>query len=186
MHPIFSRCAALCACTLLAACAISAPRYQAVDSNVALLKAAAGARAGVGTFTASPALGRSRIDLHAIDMKAPEGDYAAYLKAALAADLSAAGLLDAAAPAQVSATLLRNEISAVRMHTHSGAVEARFVVTRGGQPVYDKLKRAKLSWETHVVGGMDTVTARGQYPKLVAALLAELYGDPDFVQALQR
>jgi len=94
--------------------------------------------------------------------------------------------LDAAAPAPVSATLLRNEISAVRMHTQSGAVGARFVVTRGGQPVYDKLKRAKLSWETHVVGGMDTVTARGQYPKLVAALLAELYGDPDFVQALQR
>lgn len=185
MHPILSRCAALCAGTLLAACAISAPPYQAIDSNVALLKAAPGARAGVGTVTASPAIGQSRIDLHAIDMRAPEGDYAAYLKTALEADLSAAGLFDAAAPAQVGATLLRNEISAVRMHTHSGAVEARFVVTRGGKPAYDKLKRASLSWETHAIGGMDTVTARSQYPKLVGALLAELYGDPDFVQALQ-
>lgn len=185
MHPLLSRCAALCAFTLLGACAISAPRYQAADSNVALLKAAPAARAGVGTVTASPAIGQSRIDLHAIDMRAPEGDYAAYLKAALEADLSAAGLLDPAAPAQVSATLLRNEISAVRTQTHSGAVEARFVVTRGGKIVYDKLKRASASWETHVVSGMDTVTARGQYPKLVGALLAELYGDPDFVRVLQ-
>lgn len=113
-------------------------------------------------------------------MKSPEGDYAACLGTALAADLSAAGLLDPA-----SATLLRNEISAVRMQAHSGAIEARFVLTRDGRIVYDKLKHARLERETHVLGAMDTMTARSQYPKLVGALLAQLYGDPDFVRALQ-
>lgn len=186
MHPILSRCAALCAVTLLSACALNAPRYHSIEDNLALLAAASGARVGVGMVTASPAIGPARIDLHAIDMKSPEGDYAAYLKTALAADLSAAGLLDPASASQLSATLLRNEISAVRMQTHSGAVEARFVLTREGTIVYDKLKHARLEWETHLLGTMDTVTARSQYPKLVGALLAQLYADPDFVRALRR
>jgi len=170
---------------VLSACAVSAPPYQAGNGNLALLAAASGARVGVGNVAASPAIGRPRIDLHAIDMKSSEGDYAACLRTALAADLSAAGLLDPASASQLSATLLRNEISAVRMQTHSGAIEARFVLTRDGRIVYDKLKHARLEWETHVLGAMDTMTARSQYPKLVGALLAQLYGDPDFVRALQ-
>jgi len=185
-HHILSRCGAACALATLAACSISAPRYEASAANAALLKTATRASMGVGAVGASPAAGPSRMDLHAIGMKAPEGDYAAYLAAALSADLAAAGLLDPAARIQVSATLLRNEISAVRMQTHSGAVEARFVVTRDGKTVFDKLKRASARWETHVLGTMDTLAARNQYPLLVGALLRELYADPDFDAATAR
>lgn len=110
---------------MLSACAVSAPPCQADNGNLALLAAASGARVGVGNVAASPAIGRPRIDLHAIDMKSPEGDYAACLGTALATDLSAAGLLDPASASQLSATLLRNEISSEAGRRAAGAAVRR-------------------------------------------------------------
>jgi hypothetical protein len=172
--------------TLLAGCALQAPRYQPSIDNVEAIKKSGVKAMNVGAFTVAPgATGGSSISLRGSSMNPVSGDYAAYLADALKQELTLAGALDLKASVEVGGVLVKNDIAAGGMSTNSGEIEARFVVRNGSQVRYDALKRVDLSWESSFVGAVAIPKAQQQYPVLVQQLIGKLLADPQFLAALR-
>lgn len=112
-------------------------------------------------------------------------DYAAYLADALQKELKLAGKLDPSSKLEISGQLLKNDISAAGIITNSGEIEARFVVKNDGVQRYDQVKRAELSWDSSLLGAIAIPRAQQQYPVIVQKLLALLWGDASFQEALK-
>jgi hypothetical protein len=185
-----ARCFALVVVLSLAAmasgCAMTAPRYTASIDNVQKLKDGAIQPARVGTFRADPEKDNAKtISLRGSSLASPyNNSYAEYLAEALKQELSMAGKLAPDAQIEVSGVLQKNDIS-IPISTGTGDITARFIVTRGGAVRYDQVKSIHDQWESSFVGAIAIPRAQEQYPVMVQKLLAELYADPAFVQALK-
>lgn len=172
---------------LMTGCSTTAPVYPASVNNLQALKAAKGTTVNVGPFTADgAAANNASIGLRAVQMTSPKGSYSNYLHDALVQDLTDAGLYDAKSGTQVTAVLLKNDISAAGVSTASGMIEARFTVSRDGKQLFDKTKHGALEWESHFVGNIAIDRAKNNYPNLVTAMLHDLYSDPDFINSLKQ
>lgn len=171
---------------LLGGCAIKAPPYQPSIDNVQSLKQAPRAmRLGLFSVNAKAA-GAESIGLRGTGMASPVGgDYAAYLAEALRQELVMAGKLDAQSKIEISGMLLKNDIDATGFSTAQGEIEARFVVRNDGQIRYDRVKHAKLAWESSFAGAVAIPKAQQQYPLMVQALLAQLLADSEFRTAIK-
>ena len=88
-------------------------------------------------------------------------------------------------PAEITGTLIRNNIDAGGFSTASGQMEARFVVKRGDQVRFDKVKSVTHQWESSFVGAVAIPAAANNYPIMVQKLIGQLVTDPDFVKALR-
>jgi hypothetical protein len=181
----------LVACMLgaLSACSTVAPRYNSAPGNVNVLRDANLAPARVGEFTADP---KSKDAVNALSARANpyvspyDGSFVAYVREALRQELDDARLLDPRAAIVIGGVVLRNELNAAGMVTGDAQLEVRFVVTRGGQVRFDKVKSAKHEWESHFAGAIAIPRAFQEYPVVVRQLLASLYSDPDFTGALRK
>lgn len=189
VHPMFSSrsllsCVAIAALLLSTGCAIKAPQYNASLDNIEQLKKAP-ASVKVGNFTVQSGTSGS-IGLRGNQMDSPVGsDYAAYLADALQKELKLAGKLDPNSKLEISGQLLKNDIAAAGILTNSGEIEARFVVKNDGVQRYDQVKRADLSWDSSLLGYIAIPKAQQQYPLIVQKLLALLWGDANFQEALK-
>jgi hypothetical protein len=85
----------------------------------------------------------------------------------------------------VSGALQKNDINAAGFGTATGDIAARFVVKRGGEVRYDQVKSIHDEWDSSFAGAVAIPRAQQRYPVMVQKLLAALYADPDFVQALK-
>ncbi|RYY93581.1 MAG: hypothetical protein EOO24_26495 [Comamonadaceae bacterium] len=182
---------AAAAATLLAlgGCAIAplgapAPSLQ----NITKARAAGIAPVTLGAFRLAqgvdPAVDQ-RIVIRSNTLHSPFGSsFAAYLRETLAADLRAAGLLDAASPVVITGELVDSRID-VPMGTApaSGAVSARFAVTRLGTKVYEREFTARSEWMTTFLGVETIPMAMGRYELLYRELAAMLLDDPSFQRA---
>jgi len=171
----------------MAGCAVKANNYQPSIANVELLKRSGSAPAVVGAFSVqSGAVGGSTITLRASPMEPPSGGtYAGYLAEALKMELDMARRLDPKAAIEISGVLLKNDIAAGGMSRNSGEIEARFVVRRDGQMRFDKTKRVSDEWESSFAAAIAIPKAQQQYPVLVQSLLAALFADTDFQNAIR-
>jgi len=86
---------------------------------------------------------------------------------------------------EISGTLLRNNIDAGGFATNSGQIEVRFLVKRGTQVYFDKVKRADQQWESSFAGAVAIPLAHNNYPLMVQKLINVLVTDPDFTRALR-
>lgn len=165
---------------------MTAPRYTASIDNVQKLKDGAIQPARVGTFRADPEKDNAKtISLRGSSLASPyNNSYAEYLAEALKQELSMAGKLAPDAQIEVSGALQKNDIS-IPISTGTGDITARFIVTRGGAVRYDQVKSIHDQWESSFVGAIAIPRAQEQYPVMVQKLLAELYADPAFIQALK-
>jgi hypothetical protein len=173
--------------TLLVGCAGPAPNYAPSINNVEALKKAQIQPVRAGTVTVAPELktGQS-ISIRANTMVSGVGShYGDYLIAALRQELELAKLYDANASSEISGTLLRNDINAGGFSTNSGDIAARFVVKRGDQVRFDKVKEIQHQWEGSFAGAVAIPRAANNYPVMVQMLLGELFSDPDFRTALR-
>jgi len=59
------------------------------------------------------------------------------------------------------------------------------VVKNDGVQRYDQVKRADLSWDSSLLGYIAIPKAQQQYPLIVQRLLALLWGDANFQEALK-
>lgn len=165
-------------------CAIKAPLYNAALDNVEQLKKVP-APVKLGSFTVQSGVDGT-IGLRGNPMASPVGgDYAAYLSDALEKELKLAGKLAPTSKLEISGQLLKNDIAAAGFSTNSGEIEARFVVKNDGVQRYDQVKRAEMSWESSFVGAIAIPRAQQQYPLIVQKLLAMLWGDVKFQEALK-
>jgi hypothetical protein len=178
---------ALVAIAVSSGCTMVAPRYSPSLENVQKLKDSGVQPANVGIFDAAVSKESPKaISIRGSSLASPyDGSYGAYLAEALKQELSLAGKLAADTQLQVSGALRKNDINAAGFSTASGNVEARFVVTRNGEVRYDQVKSIIDEWESAFMGAVAIPRAQQRYPVMVQKLLASLYADPAFLQALK-
>ncbi len=173
--------------TITSGCSTNGPLYTASIDNVQLLKEAGNVSAKVGKFDSIPGPGNANpITLRGSRMNSPyESSYAAYLAEAIKQELSLAGKLKADTDIEISGSLLKNDINIAGFSIGTGDIEARFVVKKGAQVRYDQIKTIHDQWESSFAGAIAVPRGQQQYPNLVQKLLATLYADHDFLEALK-
>ncbi len=172
---------------LASGCSLTAPRYTASLDNVQKLKDGAIAPTKVGTFKSDPGKDNpTSISIRGSSLASPyNNSYADYLAESLKQELSIAGKLAPDAQIEVTGALQKNDISIPPVGSGSGDITARFIVTRAGAVRYDQVKSVHDEWESSFVGAIAIPRAQEQYPILVQKLLAAVYTDPAFIQALK-
>jgi hypothetical protein len=177
---------ALAAAALSSGCSLVAPRYSASLENVQKLKDSGAQSTKVGGFTSTAGKANPKaISLRGSSLSSPyDGSYSSYLAEALKQELSMAGKLAPDAQIEVTGALQKNDINAA-IGTATGDIEARFTVKRGGEVRYDQVKSIHDEWDSSFAGAVAIPRAAERYPVMVQKLLAALYADPAFVQALK-
>jgi hypothetical protein len=172
---------------ILSACSTPAPNYSISIPSVQKIKLSGAEPTSVGEFTSqSSSANNETISIRGNPMVSPKGTFAGYVQNALITELTEAKIFDPKSATKISATLIKNDISAAGFITASGEIEARFVVSRGTTMVFDKIKRATIQWDSSFLGAVAIPRAQENYPKLVTALLNELYADDAFFTALKK
>ena len=174
--------------TVLVGCAGPAPHYAPSIDNVEMLKKSGMDPIKTGTVSVAPELktGQS-ISIRANTMVSGVGNhYGDYLASALRQELELAKLYNAQSDAEVSGTLLRNDISAGGFSTNSGEIAARFVVKRGNQVRFDKVLQVQHEWEGSFAGAVAIPRAANNYPVMVQKLIGRLLADADFHVAVRK
>jgi hypothetical protein len=177
---------ALGAITLLAGCSTPAPQYIISIPHVQALKTSGAKATATTPFKAEgSAANNETIGIRGNPMNSAKGTFAAYLEDAITQELTEAKIFNPSANTKISAVLLKNDISAAGIVTASGEIEARFTVMRGDKVAFNKVKRATTTWDSHFLGAIAIPNAQQNYPKLVQALLKQLYDDNEFFAALK-
>ena len=171
----------------LTACSTPAPPYAVSIPNVQALKAATTSGVAVGEFTAQgSAANNESISIRGNPMVSAHGTFSKYLQNAIIQELTEARLLDPKSSVQITAVLIKNDISAAGFITASGEIEAKFTITNSGKVTFDKVIRATTEWGSNFLGPIAIPRAQQNYPNLVTTLLKQLYADGDFVAALKK
>lgn len=182
---LFSFCAV--AIALTSGCSMMAPRYTASVENVQKIKDADAQPVKVGAFESTPGKGNANpISIRGSSLASPyDSSYAKYIAEALKQDLELAGKLAPDAQIEISGALQKNDINIPAVGSGTGDLEARFVVKRAGETKYDRVKNIHDEWESSFVGAVAIPRAQARYPVMVQKLLAALYADPAFVEAMK-
>lgn len=173
-----------------------AREYSASSDNIQVLKSGGDFTVKVGTFSSGEGTARIRLRLRKgtnfndsslkDDFVSPcQNSFSAYLAEAIKQELSLANKLSSNADVEVSGMLMQNAIYIpVFNGAASSQIEARFIVRKGGDVRYDKVKSARHAWPS---GGypLSATHAKDEYPVMVQKLLAKLYADSAFINALK-
>ncbi len=173
----------------MTACSTIAPKYTPAPDHVNALRDAGMGPLKVGDFTADAKGGQNvnQLSIRGGAYTSPyEGSFIKYIREALRQELDDARLLDENAAVDLSGVLIRNELNAAGISTANAVIEARFVVKRGGEIRYDKVKQATYEWESSFMGNVAIPRAQQNYPIVVQKLLGELYADPEFIAATKK
>lgn len=140
----------------------------------------------VGVFAPGPQLAPAKdrsVNSRAATIKPPGGSFAGYLGQTVAAELKAAGKLDAASGLEVSGFLVESELHSASTVTGDAALAARFILKRDGVVVYDKVLRDSDVWKSAFIGAEAIPDAINHYYGLYGGLARMLLQDPEFIAA---
>ena len=181
--------AAAAAVLLLTGCAqVKLGAVNPSVENIQAAKASGMPPVAVGTFVLADGVPRSvdeAVSIRSNRFFSPyDSSFAKYLQETLAAELRAAGLLDANAATRISGQLTRSEVEA---GTSSGtaSVGAWFVVYRNDAVIYRKQLVERDSWPSSFVGAVAIPDAANHYAALYRRLVARLLTDEDFRKAMK-
>lgn len=163
-------------CLALGGCAYMLPAYAPSYENVQAAKQ--GAKLRIGPVTLAKGVGNP--GLRAWTYKSPIGkDHAALLDAALRDELGRAGRLDAAAPLELAATVLHNDM-AEKGGIATATLEVEFTLRDAQGERFRKRITATHSWDSPFIGAIASGNALASYPTVVNKLLGQLFADPGF------
>ncbi|WP_457445055.1 hypothetical protein [Roseateles sp. P5_E4] len=111
------------------------------------------------------------------------GSFAGQLRDEIAAELTAAGLLDSKSKIVIEGQLTDSMVDA-GMSTGKGRLAAKIQIKREGKTVFDKEVIAESTWESSFVGAIALPAAINQYGALYKTLVGKLFDDADFKRAL--
>lgn len=177
--------AVLAAASALAACvSVPAPAYQPSVANLQALRASE-ASIGVDDFSADAGVNDRRLGIRADAIVGAGTDkaFSTYLQQALETELRNAGRLDAASGLRLSGNLTVNRLDANDISVGRASVGARFVLTRDGRVVYDKVQVVEHTWESSFLGAIANPAAMQGYAATVQKLTGQLFADPAFIEA---
>jgi hypothetical protein len=184
---------------LLTGCApLLAPPYAADYETLDRLEAT---RPGmVALAKAQPADTEDKLNtvrLRSARLVSPSGSFAQYLQDALMRDLSEIAVYDPKAPTRIAARIVVNDID-LGVINGSGRMDVEVTVTRdtagstAGSTTGDSMQRlrktysAKTAFDSSYASIVAVPAGQAAYPRLVRALLREMYADPQFVAAIGR
>jgi hypothetical protein len=167
---------------LLGGCTERLPPPAANADSVLALRAFPMTPANVGPFSAA---GDAANSDHGVSVRLgtftpPKGNgWADYLRLTLIAQLRAAGRFEPSSRLKVEATLLENR-SGESFSDGRARLAARFIVSRDGKPVYDKVQQVETGWNSSFFGFVAYETAMRHYTAMYPVLLDKLFADPEF------
>jgi hypothetical protein len=169
---------------LLQGCGATMPRYEASFDNVQALKSQAPL-----VKLNSPAVvadkGQDSIFARANPIHSPEGSISKHVQKALEDELRLAGLVEASAPRHLDVRLRNSKLDAP-IGTGSGAISADFTLREGERSLYSTRKTVTSTWDSSFMGALAIPAAANAFNPLVRKLLAELYQDPAFIEAMKQ
>lgn len=185
---LLQRLALIAGLAVLTGCAsVKMPAPTPSAANAEKLRAAKLVPSQVGSFklaAGKPAeMDTSLSGLRGSSISATNGSFAGQLRDEIAAELGAAGLLDAKSRFVIEGQLTDSMVDAA-MSTGKGRLAARIQVKRDGQTVFDKEIVAEATWESSFVGAIAIPAAINQYTALYKTLAGKLFDDADFRRAL--
>ncbi|HZX79733.1 MAG TPA: hypothetical protein VFE72_02115 [Lysobacter sp.] len=168
------------ATSILTGCvSVPAPTYQPSIRNTERLISAPIAPVALGRFDASPGVDRP-LNVRGSHLQGgADGSFASYIRDALAAELSTAGRLEAAAGTRISGTLLDNDLSAAAAGGRA-RIRMRFSVERDGTQHYERELAVEHAWDSSFMGAIAIPAAMNNYAGAVQVLIGKLLDDPEF------
>lgn len=187
MQRLITLLAALAITLLGSGCSMMAPQYTASLDNVQMLKDAGSHTVKVGTFTSSADKANANpLSIRGSSLASPyQGSYANYVAEAIKQELSLAKKLSSDTTLEISGTVLKNDLDASGFTTGIASIEARFVVKRSDQVRYDQIKSVRHEFPSSFAGAVAIPRAVQEYPVAIQKLLASLYADKAFIDALK-
>lgn len=187
-HARIQRIALALALAALTGCAsVKMPAAAPSAANAEKLRATKLAPAQVGTFklaAGKPAdMDTTLGGLRGSSVSPANGSFAGQLRDEIAAELTAAGLLDPKSGIVIEGQLTDSMVDAA-MSTGKGRLAAKIQIKRGGQTLFDKEVVAEATWESSFVGAIALPAAINQYGALYKTLVGKLFDDADFKRAL--
>lgn len=178
---------ALAAAVLATGCApLLAPPYAADYETLDRLEAA---RPGmVALAKAQPSDANDKVNtvrLRSARLLSPSGSFAQYLQDAMMRDLGEISVYDPKAPTRIAARVLVNEID-LGVINGAGRMEVEITVTRDATQRLRKTYRAETAFDSSYASIVAVPAGQAAYPRLVRALLRQVYADPQFVAAIGR
>lgn len=172
---------------LLCGCSMVTPLYTSAQRNSSQLEEI-NARIQVGTFESIPnPMNFNPIYMRAGIIHSPYQDsYARYLQEALKMELIEAKKFDLHSNTEISGFLMKNDIQIPAFDMGKGIIEARFVVKKEGQELYNKILLIDHSFESAFSGSVAYSKGIIEYKYMVQKLLNKLLSDPDFVGCFKK
>lgn len=169
----------------LTGCTTTAPNYMPSPQTTDRLQLERVQAVRVGEFTAGKNVADTALQLRANSMVPAQGTYARYLADAIRQELELVKLYSTTSNIEIGGVLLKNEVDTGFADKATGVIEAQFTVRRDGVVRFDRLKTARTQWQTDFLGAIAIPRAQQEYSRLVQALVAELFSDPEFIGALK-
>jgi hypothetical protein len=158
--------------------------YQASIDNTEVLLAHPSDKLSVGHVDAAAGVANQHLSVRGSELTGgPDGTFSGYLRDALMIELKAAGRFDPNSTTRIDGTLTHNELDGGAVKNAKAVLAARFVVNRNGKAVYDKTLTAAHQWESSFIGAIAIPAAFQNYPAAMQKLVAQLFNDPEFIQA---
>ena len=168
-------------------CSMMAPQYSPSLDNVQVLKDAEPFTARVGAFESNPTKDNpNSLSIRGSSLSSPyQGSYGAYLAAAINQELEFAKKLSQDSGVEITGAVLKNNIDASGFSTGTIDIQARFIVKRNGQARYNNVMMVHHEFPSSFAGAVAIPRAVQEYPVAVQRLLASLYADKAFINALK-
>jgi len=168
----------------LGACSTLAPVYQPDFASVNTLKNNELVTMSVGAVTlAKPEL--NKVTIRGGTMNSPYGDsYAGYYKFALEEQLKQANLWQKDANTVVACVVERNDLDGSGSSKGTADLSAKFLVTKNGVEVYNKVHSIHHEWPSSFVGAIAIPNAMQGYQNAVQKLMDAFFSDPTLQQAV--
>lgn len=176
-------------CVCITGCAnLTVAPPAATSTTAAKLRAANLQPAQVAPFTVAPeapkGMDTSLSGLRGSTVTPSTGSWSMFLKDALVAELTAAGIYSSDSQVVIHGQLTDSRVDAA-IGTGTARLAAKFSVVRQQQTVFEKEIAVDATWDSSFVGAIAIPAAMAQYTNLYSALVAKLVDDPDFIAALK-
>jgi hypothetical protein len=175
----------LAAALLASGCAqLAAPPYAADYEALDRLEATRPGMVAVARVQPTdPADSINSVSLRRARLRSPSGSFAQYLEDALVRDLGEIGAYDPKAPTRIAARILVNELD-LGLINGTGRMEVEVVVTRAAAQTLRKTYRGEIAFDSSYANIVAVPAGQAAYPRLVRALLRQMYADPQFIAAI--
>lgn len=176
---------AMAAALLSAGCAqLAAPPYAADYEALDRLEATRPGMVAVAKVQpTNPNDKLNALSLRRAKLLSPSGTFAQYLEDALMRDLGEISAYDPKAPTRIAARILVNELD-LGVINGTGRMDVEVVVTRANAQRLRKTYRGEIAFDSSYANIVAVPAGQAAYPRLVRALLRQVYADPQFIAAI--